>query len=178
MQPSSNSRVFLLRQRRTVVGVASIAWLTCSTSVGCAATHARRQIRRLLGLGSWTEEDVAEPASNSSQSDAARDFDASQDEDVCEPPLAALPQQKQRGKKRQWVSDTFQSLMESVGGGGEGGSDGDEVVKAVAKASQGGDRETAQELERLLGEVSSYEGRLDNLLDFSSSIPDGEDKGT
>lgn len=95
-----------------------------------------------------------------------------QDEDSCEPSLALLPQQKQRGKKRQWVSDTFQSLMESVGGGGEGGfEDEDTSVRAAIKADQGG-RETAQELERLLGEVSSFEGRLDNLLDLSSSIPD------
>lgn len=151
-------------------------------------THnVRRQIRRLLGLGSWTEQDVAtgdasyeaeaESASISPQTEATGDVrvDASQGQDVCEPPLALPQQQKQRGKKRQWVSDTFQSLMESVGGGSdaEAGSDA-ATVKAVAKASRGGDRATAQELERLLGEVSSYEGRLDNLLDFSSAIPDRE----
>lgn len=113
--------------------------------------HTCRQIRRLLGLGSWTEQDV------------------------CEPPLA-LPQEKQRGKKRQWVSDTFQSFMGSVGGGSDSGPDA--AVKVVAKASRGADRATAQELERLLGEVSSYEGRLDNLLDFSSSIPDRENSGS
>lgn len=122
-------------------------------------------------------------ASNSPQSAAARDVDApqGQGQDACEPPLA-LPQLKQRGKKRQWVSDTFQSLLGSVGGGGEGESDADEAVAvdtvkgrvstsvaAVVKANQGGDRETALELERLLGEVSSYEGRLDNL---DKSIPD------
>lgn len=42
----------------------------------------------------------------------------------------------------------------------------------------GGDRETAAELERLLGEVSGYEGRLEGLLDLPiNSLPanaDGE----
>eukprot|EP00903_Cladosiphon_okamuranus_P008396 g8072.t1 len=152
-----------------------------------------RQIRRLLGLGSWTEQDVAteadasyEPESISPQSDAAGAvaLDASQDPGARKPAVAVpqlKPKAKQRGKKRQWVSDTFNSLMESVGGGSESCSEGI-AVKAVAKSSQGGDRAATQELERLLGEVSSYEGRLDNLLEFSSSIPDrdrdrGNDRG-
>lgn len=124
------------------------------------------------------ESEESDSVANSPLSEAAGGGggDASQDPDGCEPRLA-LPQQKQRGKKRQWVSDTFQSLLESVGAGSESGAE----EAAVAKAVQGSDRETALELERLLGEVSSYEGRLDNLLDFSSSIPDrngvdGEDR--
>lgn len=138
-------------------------------------------------MGSWTEQDLAteagadasyesESASNSPQSGAGGDVavDASQDQGVCEP-AAAVPQLKQRGKKRQWVSDTFNSFMESVGGGSESGSD--IAVKAVANASQRGNRAATQELERLLGEVSSYEGRLDNLLEFSSSIPNRENDG-
>lgn len=127
----------------------------------------------------------SDTASISPQREAPQDVDVGapqdEDEDGCDPRLA-LPQQKQRGKKRQWVSDTFQSLMESVGGGGESGAGCDEAqvstsARAIskAKAAQGGNRETTQELERLLGEVSSYEGRLDNLLDFSSSIPDNID---
>ena len=118
---------------------------------------------------------MATDASYESESAPNSPQGASRDQDVCEPPLA-LPQEKQRGKKRQWVSDTFQSFMGSVGGGSDSGPDA--AVKAVAKASRGADRATAQELERLLGEVSSYEGRLDNLLDFSSSIPDRENSGS
>lgn len=90
--------------------------------------------------------------------------------------MSTLPQLKQRGKRRQWVSDTFQSLLESVSGGGDIDLDTGKA-QAVVKATQGGDRETTQELERLLGEVSSYEGRLDNLVDFSSSIPGRVDDG-
>ena len=110
-----------------------------------------------------------------SQDDSARDADGvSSDMDS----LLAQPQTKQRGRKRQWVSDTFQTLLDSVGGGGEAG-DGpastaltDRVsiaVGAAVGAGGGSDQETAQELERLLGEVSSCEGKL---LDLSSSIPD------
>lgn len=117
-------------------------------------------------------------ASCESKSGSAAGGDAPQHqdkEDVCEPRLA-LPQQKQRGKKRQWVSDTFQSMLGSVGGGGDNDSvEAVGTVEAAVKAKQGGDRETAQELERLLGEVSSYEGRLDNLLDLSSPIRISDD---
>lgn len=160
----------------------------------------RRQIRRLLGLGSWTEQGVTTPASALSteylQEEIAGEVQVAEvlPSPSCESVQDnGVPQNatKQRGRKRQWVSDTFQTLLESVGAGGET-ADGsantaavtDKVSNAVVGEGEGGcrgsDRETAQELERLLGEVSSCEGKL---LDLSSSIPDedrsdGEDPAT
>lgn len=145
-------------------------------------THPCRQIRRLLGLGSWTEEHVVTLESPSSPLSATSQAAKDGRQHECEPTQSPPQQpQKQRGKKRQWMSDTFQSFLGSVSGngGGSGVGDGPVKVSAAVKAviKEGGDRETAQELERLLGEVSSYEGRLDNLLDLSASIAgttDGE----
>lgn len=134
-----------------------------------------RQIRRLLGLASWTEQDVATPHSDVQVAEIPSQNANDPSENVSDP-VSTFPQRKQRGKKRQWVSDTFQSLMGSVGGSAAGGA-GARKVSTAAEVSlkDGGNRETAQELERLLGEVSSNEGRLDNLLDLSSSIPDNTD---
>lgn len=73
------------------------------------------------------------------------------------------------------MSDTFQSFWEYAGGNGED-LGVHTAVQAVVEG--GGDRETAAELERLLGEVSGYEGRLEGLLDLPiNSLPanaDGE----
>ncbi|CAM9149560.1 unnamed protein product [Ectocarpus sp. 13 AM-2016] len=134
-----------------------------------------RQIKRLLGLGSWTEQDVATPHSEVQVAEIPSPNANDASENVYDP-VSTFPQGKRRGKKRQWVSDTFQSLMGSVGGSAAGGGDAIKVATAVeVSVKDGGNRETAQELERLLGEVSSNEGRLDNLLDLSSSIPDNTD---
>ncbi len=135
-------------------------------------------------MGSWTEQDAATPAS-------ALSSEVSQEEIAGEgqvvevlpsPDGESVPKTKQRGRKRQWVSDTFQNLLDSVGAGGEttdGSADTAAVTDRVSTAvvgegeagCRGSDRETAQELERLLGEVSSSEGKL---LDLSSSIPETE----
>lgn len=134
-----------------------------------------RQIRRLLGLGSRSEQDVATPHSEVQVSEIPSQNANDASENVCDP-VSTFPQGKLRGKKRQWVSNTFQSLMGSVGGSAAGGAGAIKVATAVGVSVKGGgNRETAQELERLLGEVSSNEGRLDNLLDLSSSIPDNTD---
>ncbi|CBJ31071.1 expressed unknown protein [Ectocarpus siliculosus] len=134
-----------------------------------------RQIKRLLGLGSWTEQGVATPHSEVQVAEIPSQNANDAPENVCDP-VSTFPQGKQRGKKRQWVSDTFQSFMGSVGGSAAGGVDAVKVATAVeVSVKDGGNRETAQELERLLGEVSSNEGRLDNLLDLSSSIPGNTD---
>lgn len=49
------------------------------------------------------------------------------------------------------------SFLKNKGGGGDDSGNG-------AQADGMNDRETAQELESLLGKVSSYEGRLEGLL--------------
>lgn len=72
---------------------------------------------------------------------------------------------KKRKSKRQMVSGAFQSLWDYASGTGTADLAGSSPVESAA-VDKVGDRETAQELERLLGEVSSYEGRLEGLLDL------------
>ncbi|CAN0546334.1 unnamed protein product, partial [Ectocarpus sp. 8 AP-2014] len=89
-----------------------------------------RQIKRLLGLGSWTEQGVATPHSEVQVAEIPSQNANDASENVCDP-VSSFPQGKQRGKKRQWVSDTFQSLMGSVGGSAAGGADAGKVATAV-----------------------------------------------
>lgn len=90
------------------------------------------------------------------------------------------------------LSDRLKKLWASSTGGGDKRAeifDGKGGVKRVGRLSEkrkgssgegkrggggsdvgGDDRETAVELERLLGEVSSYEGKLEGLLDMQNMV--------
>lgn len=71
--------------------------------------------------------------------------------------MTSSDETENRRSKRSWMSNNFGRFLNFAGG--ESKEDGDDVRAAEAK-------DTADELERLLGEVSGYEGRLEGLLDM------------
>lgn len=162
----------------------SIALLYARCRLHAAALHMRsnvrspshRQIRRLLRV-----DDVARWAD--------RDSDSNAHTQASDQTTPQTDHQRQTGpswvgEKLLWLwgsSDSGNSSSGEVGGRGTatGTATEDRRQEIGAVAREGGDGTsavggTSEELERLLGEVSSCEGRLEGLLDQQLTPPGSE----
>lgn len=142
-----------------------------------------RQIQKVLGLGALTEElkdegegekDEGAPTSEQSTNNKALAKNAG---DLYTSSNSDTPLKPADSNKRTWVEETFRNFWQYAGGGsGERDQGVPGAIKAVVEGGKKSQK-TAEELERLLGEVSTSKGLLEGLLNMpteSITPDDGE----